>query len=195
MADKGIRIAISDQAVMAALDKLDAASDNRARAEHAIGAYFVTSTQRRFERQAGPDGKPWQRLSPRTANRRIGKGRRGYDNILRVTRRLEQSIIYAVDDHEIAWGSNVVYAAIQHLGGEIEQPERQQTIHQHYDAKTDTFDPKFRTKRRANFSRDVTVAAHKVEIPARPYLGIDDADRREILAIIEDHYRTEGGLQ
>lgn len=195
MADKGIRITLSDEPVIAALNKLDAATDNRAQAEHAIGAYLVTSTQRRFERQAGPDGAPWKGLSPRTANRRIGKGRRGYDNILRVTRRLEQSIVYAVDDHEIAWGSNVVYAAIQHLGGEIEQPERHQTIHQNYDAKTDTFDPKFRSKRRANFSRDVTVAAHKVTIPGRPYLGLDDADRREILAIIEDHYRTEGGLQ
>jgi len=196
MADKGIRITFSDQAVQQALDRLDAASDNRAAAEHAIGAYLVTSTQRRFERETGPDGQPWRGLSPRTANQRIGKkGRRGFDNILRVSRRLEQSIVYAVDGHEIAWGSNVVYAAIQHLGGEIEQPERQQTIYQNYDAKTDTFDPKFRTKRRSNFARDVTVKEHSVTIPGRPYLGIDDADRAAILSIVEEHYRLEGGLQ
>jgi phage virion morphogenesis protein len=196
MADKGIRIAISDQPVLAALDRLEAATNNRADAENAIGAYLVTSTQRRFEKEAAPDGQPWKRLSPRTASQRVGRnGRRGHDNILRVTRRLEQSIVYAVDDHEIAWGSNVVYAAIQHLGGEIEQPERQQTIYQNYDAKTDTFDARFRTKRRSNFARDVKVKAHKVAIPARPYLGIDDADRAEILAIINDHYRTDGGLQ
>ncbi|WP_440411143.1 phage virion morphogenesis protein [Neorhizobium petrolearium] len=195
MADKGIRITISDAPVLAALDRLEAATNNRAEAEDAIGAYLVTSTQRRFEREVGPDGQPWKRLSPRTANRRIGNRRRGFENILRVSRRLEQSIVYAVDDHEIAWGSNVVYAAIQHLGGEIEQPERQQTIYQNYDARTDTFDPKFRTKRRSNFARDVSVSAHTITIPARPYIGLDAADRKEILAIVEDHYRTEGGLQ
>ncbi|QIO60685.1 phage virion morphogenesis protein [Rhizobium leguminosarum] len=195
MADKGIRITVSDAPILAALDRLEAATDNRSQAEDAIGAYLVTSTQRRFEREIGPDGQPWRRLSARTANRRIGTGRRGYENILRVTRRLEQSFVFATENHEIAWGSNVVYAAIQDQGGEIEQPERQQTIYQNYDAKTDTFDPKFRTKRRSNFARDVKVKAHTVTIPGRPYLGIDDADRKEILAIIEDHYRTEGGLQ
>lgn len=195
MAEKGIRVTVSDQPVLAALDRLEAATNNRADAEHAIGAYLVTSTQRRFERETAPDGTRWQRLSPRTANQRIGNRRRGYDNMLRVTRRLEQSIVYAVNAHEINWGSNLVYAAIQHLGGEIEQAERQQTIYQNYDAKTDTFDARFRTKRRSNFARDVTVKAHTVTIPARPYLGIDDADRTEILAIVADHFRTDGGLQ
>lgn len=195
MERKGIRVTVSDQPVLAALDRLEAATVNRADAEHAIGAYLVNSTQRRFERETAPDGTPWQRLSPRTANRRIGNRRRGYDNKLRVTRRLEQSIVYSVDAHEISWGSNVVYAAIQHLGGEIEQAERQQTIYQNYDAKTDTFDARFRSKRRSNFARDVNVKAHTITIPGRPYLGLDDDDRTEILAIIGDHFRTDGGLQ
>lgn len=194
---EGIKITISEAPILAALDKLAAATDNRREAEDAIGAYLVTSTQRRFEKQTDPDGKPWRALSPRTAARRIGSGRRGYENILRVRGRLQQSIVYAIDDaeHEIAWGSNVVYAAIQDQGGEIEQAERQQTIYQNYDARTDTFDPKFRTKRRSNFARDVTVKAHTVKIPARPYMGLDDDDRKEILAIIDNFYRTEGGLQ
>ena len=195
MADKGIRIGISDAAVLTALARLESATEHRASAENAIGAYLVTSTQRRFETEIGPDGVPWKRLSPRTANKRIGRRRRGFENILRVSRRLEQSVVYAVDDHDIAVGSNVVYAAIQHLGGEIEQPERQQTIFQNYDAKSDTFDQRFRKPSRSNFARDVTVKAHTITIPGRPYLGIDEADRKEILAIIEDHFRSEGGLQ
>lgn len=195
MADKGIRIGISDATVLSALARLESATEHRASAENAIGAYLVTSTQRRFEKEIGPDGVPWKRLSPRTANKRIGRRRRGFENILRVSRRLEQSVVYAVDDHEIAVGSNVVYAAIQHLGGEIEQPERQQTIFQNYDSKSDTFDQRFRKPSRSNFARDVTVKAHTISIPGRPYLGIDETDRKEILAIIEDHFRSEGGLQ
>lgn len=193
----GIRITISEAPILAALARLGAATDNRSEAEDAIGRYLVTSTQRRFEREQDLDGKPWKRLSPRTAARRIGSKRRGFENILRVSERLQQSIVYAIDDaeHEIAWGSNVPYAAIQDQGGEIEKAERQQTIYQNYDKRTDTFDPRFRTKRRSNFARDVTVKAHTIKIPARPYMGLDDDDRKKILAIIESHYRTEGGLE
>ncbi|QND45203.1 phage virion morphogenesis protein (plasmid) [Rhizobium lusitanum] len=191
MTDKGIRLEVREDQIIAGLEKLDAANGSLSDANNAIGAYLVTSTQRRFERETGPDGKPWQRLKPRTAARRI-KGRpRGYANILRVSRRLEQSIVYEADDEGIAVGTNVIYAAIQHLGGTIAMPERQQTIYQNYDAKTDTLDQTFRTRGRSNFARDVTVGAHEIKIPGRPYLGIDDADRTEIAAIIEDHYLGE----
>ena len=92
-------------------------------------------------------------------------------------------------------GTNVPYAAAHQLGAEIEMEERQQTIYQHYDSRTDTFDPKFRTKRRSNFARDVTVKAHTITIPARPYLGADDADRAEVTEIVAEFYREKAGLQ
>jgi len=194
MASKGITLVVEDSSLLA-LDRIDAATDRRAEVLDAIGAYLLTATQRRFERETAPDGQRWQRLSPRTARRRINGRERGYNNILRVSRRLEQSIFHDVVDDQLMIGSNLPYAAIHQLGGEIEMPERQQTIFQHYDAKTDTFDQRFRTKRRSNFARDVTVSAHTITMPARPYLGIDDADRAEISEIIAEHYRTVGGAQ
>jgi phage virion morphogenesis protein len=193
--NEGIRVKISDEAILAGLDRLDAATINRKDANNAIGAYFVTATQRRFERETGPDGKPWHRLKPRTAAARIGAHRRGYENMLRVSNRLYSSIVYDAEADDITVGTNVAYAAIQQLGGTIEMPERQQTIYQNYDAKTDVLDPTFRRKARSNFARDVTIGAHTVTLPGRPYLGVDDADRKEVLAIIEDHFRSEGGLQ
>ena len=192
---KGIRLLVDDEQVFVGLNKLDAATGNRQAAEAAIAAYLVTSTQRRFERGIDPDGKPWQRLKPRTAARRIKGRSRGYDSSRRVTRRLEQSIVGDVENHEIRVGSSVEYAAIHHLGGEIKMPERQQTIYQHYDAKADVLDPRFRKRGRSNFARDVTVGEHSIKIPARPYLGLDTEDRTEILTIIEDHFKQEGGLQ
>lgn len=195
MAAEGIRFELDAAEVFRGLDLVDVAADDKAELLSRVGAYFVTSTQRRFERETGPDGQRWQRLSPRTAKQRIGRRERGFDNILRVSRRLEQSITSIVAGDEVHVGTNVVYAAAQHFGAEIEMQERQQTIYQRYDSRTDTFDPKFRTKRRSNFARDVTVKAHTVTIPARPYLGADDADRAEVAEIVADFYREKAGLQ
>ena len=187
VAADGIRIVVDDAVVMSALSRLE--TRDRSDAMHAIGAYLVTATQQRFEREQGPDGKPWQRLSPRTANKRIGKRRRGYNNILRLSLNLSGNINYDADGKQVAVGTNVPYAAIQHLGGVIKQPARRQTIHQRYDAKSDTLDQRFVKRSRSNFARDVDVAAHEITIPSRPYLGISDEDRAEILEIVADTER------
>lgn len=195
MAAEGIRIELDATEVLGGFNLVDAAADDKAELLSRIGGYLVTSTQRRFERETGPDGQRWTRLSPRTAKRRINGRARGYDNVLRVSRQLEQSITSIVAGDEVHVGTNVPYAAAHQLGAEIEVEERQQTIYQHYDSRTDTFDPKFRTKRRSNFARDVTVKAHTVTIPARPYLGVDDADRAEVTEIVAEFYREKAGLQ
>lgn len=192
MAD-GVRLEVNDEAVTRQLDQVAGIEGAKREILDPFGGYMVTSTQRRFERETAPDGSPWQRLSPRTAAKRIRGRRRGFENILRVTRRLEQSIVYKISGNELHVGSNVEYAAAHQLGAEIEVAERQQTIFQHYDAKTDTFDQRFRKRSRSNFARDVTVPAHTIPVPARAYLGIDDADRRELGNIVTD-FMGERGL-
>lgn len=187
MAADGIRITVDDSAVLAGLSRLE--QRDRSDAMHAIGAYLVTATQLRFEREQGPDGRSWQRLSPRTANKRIGKSRRGYDHILRVKNRLYSSVTYRAAPESLAVGTNVAYAAIQHEGGVIRQPARRQTIFQRYEPKSDTLDQGFVKRSRSNFARDVDVAAHEITIPSRPYLGISDEDRAEILQIVADTER------
>lgn len=190
---EGVRIKINDAAVLQQLGVIDGIEADKREVLEPFGAYVVTATQRRFELETAPDGVRWPQLSPRTAAKRI-KGRvRGFFNILRVTRRLEQSITYQVRNDELHVGSNVAYAAAHQLGAEIDVQERQQTIYQHYDAKTDTFDQKFRRKSRSNFARDVAVKAHTIPIPARAYLGIDDGDRSELGTIITD-FMAERGL-
>lgn len=187
MAADGIRIVVVDAVVMSELSRLE--QRDRSDAMHAIGGYLVTATQQRFEREQGPDGRPWQQLSPRTANKRIGKTRRGYDHILRVKNRLYSSVTYRAAADSLAVGTNVAYAAIQHEGGVIKQPARRQTIHQRYDPKSDTLDQRFVKRSRSNFARDVDVKAHEITIPPRPYLGISDEDRAEILQIVADTER------
>ncbi|TFF20538.1 phage virion morphogenesis protein [Jiella endophytica] len=191
MAAAGIRITVDDAAVMGALSRLE--TRERGDAMNAIGAYLVTATQQRFEREQGPDGKPWQRLSPRTANKRIGRSRRGYEHILRVKSRLYSSITYRADAASLAVGTNVKYAAIQQLGGTMEQSARRQTIYQRYDPKSGEIDQRFVKRSRSNFAREVDVKAHTITIPARPYLGISDEDRAELLEIIADTERRALG--
>ncbi|PZO81606.1 MAG: phage virion morphogenesis protein [Mesorhizobium amorphae] len=187
MAAEGIRIVVDDAAAQGAIARLQAATTDLGPAMSAIGAALVTSTQRRFERQAGPDGKGWKALSPRTANKRItSKRRRGTENILRVSGRLYSSIVSEASDTEVSVGTNVIYAAVQQLGADITMPERQQTVYQTFNEKTGDVTG-FTRRSRANLARDFKVGAHTVSVPARPFLGVSEGDRKEILDIVADH--------
>jgi phage virion morphogenesis protein len=186
----GIRLLLDERPLLAMLGQLQRAAEDPRRAYDAIGAYLVTATQRRFERETGPDGRRWQKLSPRTANRRIGRSRRGYDHILRVRNRLYQSIVYEAADNQVAVGTNLVYAAIQQLGGSVIIPERDQDIHLSTGKGRRRF---VRASAKRMETRRVHIGAHTITIPARPYLGIDQEDEAQIQAIVEDFFREEAG--
>lgn len=180
----GVRIVIDDDQIAAALSGLAARGSDLGAAMHAIGAAMLAKTQQRFQRQAGPDGNPWTPLRPRTAARRIGRRRRGQDNILRVSNRLYSSLTYEATEAAVSVGSNAVYAAIHQLGGTIKAAARQQTINLVRRNGRTRF---AKAGARGAVEREVSVGAHTITIPARPYLGVDEADRAEILAIIADH--------
>lgn len=159
-----------------------------------VGGYILFSTQRRFETETGPDGAKWQRLSPRTAKARIGRRRaRGADHILRLSNRLYKSLTMQSDDNSAQVGTNVEYAAIHQFGGEIEIAERRQSLSL----------KEVRGSKRSRFVRagtkgatikDATIGAHIIPIPARPYLGINDADREEIGVVAVEALRREADL-
>lgn len=188
MTGASIQIRSNDAEIAARLEGAGAALGDLRPTMSAIGAAMLFSTQRRFETKTAPDGQPWRPLAPRTARERAKRGRSPSD-ILRDTGRLYQSLTYQVSASgstaTVEWGSNVVYAAIHQFGGTIEVGERTRTIYQAYDAKTDIYDPRFRKKAKSNFARDVKVKAHRITIPARPYLGVNDADREAIVETID----------
>ncbi|SIR43185.1 phage virion morphogenesis (putative tail completion) protein [Rhizobium sp. RU35A] len=170
-----------------ALNRLVVNSQNSAEIMDAIAGHLLFSTQRRFETETAPDGQQWKQLSPRTAAVRRGRSKRGFNHILRDRLRLYESLQTSSDATSAVVGTNVVYAAIHQFGGPIEKTARTATIYQNYNAKTDTFDQRFRSKARSNFARDVTIKAHVIDMPARPYLGFNDDDRAAIAEIIADH--------
>lgn len=126
-----------------------------------IGASLVTSTQHRFETGRGPDGEPWQpSIRAKAQGGRTLVGR-GH---------LRDSVTHEPTSDAVTVGSNLVYAAIHQLGGAVQ-------------ARTDGYltmkIPGVGWRRKKS-----------VEIPARPFLGIDADDEAMIAEEVED-YLTE----
>ncbi|MBX9944947.1 MAG: phage virion morphogenesis protein [Reyranella sp.] len=121
----------------------------------AIGAYLVASTQRRFERQAGPDGTPWKP----SIRAQIEGGWTLLDS-----GHLRSSIAHAATRDTVEVGSNRIYAAIHQLGGTIRARNA----------------PNLRFRIGGRW-----ISKPSVTIPARPFLGLDQEDELEIDAIVQ----------
>lgn len=189
MAAEGIQLRVVDQEVLATLDRIERLADHPAPIMSAIAGYMVSTVQRHFQREMGPDGK-WAPLSPRTAAKRVGRRRRGAANILRVSGRLYSSITGESDDTSAAVGTNVLYAAIQQLGGTVKIPAREQDLHF---GKTNRGRRFVKAAAKRKETMRVKIGAHEVKIPARPYLYLTDEDQADIIHIVEDAFRAEAG--
>jgi phage virion morphogenesis protein len=180
----GVSITLDDHELREALKALGRLAVSWRGPLSKAGDYLVRSTQRRIETgTTAPDGTAWPQLSARYARRKKGPG------MLReqgMAGGLMGSIHYRVSGDTVQVGSNKAYARIHQLGGDISQGERTQTVYRHANLRTGALKPGFVKRANSNFATDHKVKARRFSIPARPYLGVSDADRREILAIFRD---------
>lgn len=190
MAVEGIQIRVVDQEIGRTLDRIDRVAANPGAIMQDVAGYLVTATQRHFETETGSDGK-WPRLSPRTAAKRIGRRKRGFDNMLRVSNRLYSSIVGEATASEAMVGTNAVQAALQNFGGKVEIPAREQEIHL---GRTNRGWRFTRASAKRKQTRQVSMKAHTVTIPAREFLYLTDADHAEITDIAAEGFRREAGL-
>lgn len=145
-----------------------------------LGEYLQTSTQDRFTTQTAPDGTPWQPLKARYARRK----KYNPDKILTLRGYLRSGIRHQVTgDDSVEVGANLAYAAIHQLGGTIDMPARQATVRYRSVAGRTLFASR---KHKRATERQVSIGKHQVVMPARPYLGISEADDQEIREIILD---------
>ena len=178
MAGTHITITVDDAQARAMLERLGEPGTQDLMPR--LGEYLQASTQKRFKTQTAPDGTAWQPLQPRYARRK----KYAKDKILTLRGYLRSGIHYQVTgDAEVQVGSNTKYAAIHQFGGAIEKPARQATVRYRSEAGRVLFAGK---KHQGATERQVTIPAHQVNMPARPYLGISAADDAEIRAIILD---------
>jgi phage virion morphogenesis protein len=122
-----------------------------------IGASLVVSTQRRFELGKGPDGSPWP-----PSYRALAQG----GKTLLDTARLFQSLTHVASDSGVEVGTNVLYAGVHQFGATIAAKSA----------------PYLHFKAGGRWAKKKSVT-----IPARPFLGVDDEDEAEILAIAGDY--------
>jgi phage virion morphogenesis protein len=184
MAD--ILVSISDAEIRSNLDRLQAAGAEITPMLREIGDALVARTMLRFERGTGPTGTPWPPFA-RSTLARMARGRRGAGaKLLQDRGILRQSITRRIFNSVLEVGTNVAYAAIHQFGGTIERASRTQTIYQRYDERTGVLKPRFVRKASSNFARDVSVGAHVIRIPARPFMDLNlDGDRAVVMQILE----------
>lgn len=154
------------EAVDAAIARLAAATGNLLPAFQDVGEYLVEATKARFREGKGPDGVAWAPKSPATIARYRARGDGNLTKpLIGPTRRLSSEISYGASPGGVAVGSSLIYAAVHQLGA-----------------------------RKGEFgktSRGAPVPWGR--IPARPFLGIDRDDERNIVEIFEEHLDPENG--
>lgn len=158
----GKSITVASAEVEAALATLYAAAGDLRPALKNIGEAGVQSTKQRFIDEKDPQGKPWKDL-----NELYAKTKKGPGKLKGQTRALSQIVYQLADDDGVEWGSNEIYARIHNEGGEI-RPKNAAAL---------------------MFSMGgQDFAVKKVTIPQRQFLGTNQADIDEILAIVQDHF-------
>jgi len=138
-----------------------------------IGQSLLSSIANRFSRGAGPDGSPW----PPSLRVLAHGGKTLID-----TGNLFHRFTSRETDTSVEVGTNVIYAAIQQFGGTVRHAQREQVLHFKHNSRTGT--TRFtKPNKRATFAQKVQIGAYTTKIPARPFIGLDDADEREITEI------------
>lgn len=171
--------------LQAALQRMKTLGERPRAIWDAIGQYGESSTRARFKSQTGPDGQKWK---PSKRAQKTG----GQTLVLKA--HLLRSISYKATNAGAQWGSNRVYAAIHQFGGQIQKLAFSSTLR----LRTGKGGALLRQKDHAHLAvfakathknavqRRYTVGAHTINMPARPYLGVNAADGIEILQIAAD---------
>lgn len=175
-----IRMQVSGEAALRdAQDRLNQLGARPAQLWKVLANYGENSTRTRFKLGIGPDGSKWK------VSQRVRKN--GGQTLVKSTRLL-RSISSNYSNSGAAWGSNVAYARIHQLGGKIDRLAYSSTLR----LRTNAAGRLLRQKdyshlavfARANHKRAVerryTVGAHAINMPARPYLGVNAEDVREM---------------
>lgn len=146
---------VDNAEVLAALRNLIALGRDASPAMADIAAHGENSTRMRFRTETAPDGTPWKA----SLRARITGGR-----TLTQDGHLSGSVSGSHGRDFAEWGVNRIYAAIQQFSGTIRAKGKALRFR--------LFGGGFATVK-------------SVTLPARPYLGVSDTDRTDILDIIQ----------
>lgn len=164
-----IKISIDSSAIKAKLEKIKNIDTKPLMQQ--IATDMKNQVDIRFRKCEGPDGTKWAELSPAT----IAQRRKNSTKPLNDTGDTRNTIVSYSDEVTAIVGTNHkidkagrVSAAVHQYGAEIDKKERKGTMN--WKVRKDG-KMKLAKKSKANFETDVTIKAHTVRIPARPFLG------------------------
>ena len=157
-----IQIDWDDRHVQAAIARLAETGHDLTPLMRDIGEELLNSTRERFASMTAPDGSDWAKLSDVT----LAKKKKNRDRILVEeggATSLSGQLVYRAGANEVEIGSTKVYASTHQFGAD-----------------------------KGAFG---TNAAGRLipwgDIPARPFLGLSNADRKAIEEIVADHLRHQ----
>lgn len=179
----GIKLTIDDTDIQKALTKLAKASSDLSIPMAQVGEHILHTTRERFRTQQSPDGIPWQALSKKY------KKKRNKDKILTERGHLQGQLVMQSNKDSAAVGSNRIYAAIHQFGGDINMPARQRELF-FKRTKDGGVSNKFVKPKKSDFSQTVITGSYSIKIPARPYLGLSDTDKKKVLSILTNHLKS-----
>lgn len=130
----------------------------------AIARQGVASTRRRFQTGSAPDGTPWK------------KGKKKTGQTLIVSSLLLRSVVDRPPEaNAVEWGSNREYAGVHQFGftGSVQVPAHTRVVRKIFGRPT-----------KAPVVQSVRAHARKMDIPARPYLGVSNEDGSKFASIL-----------
>lgn len=164
-----ITIEFNDAEIEAALDNLAAALTDMSPVMNEIGMALVASTEQRFNDTQAPDGSQWAARSPVTLANYARRGE-SFGPVLHKSGTLRQFIDHQYGPDEVTIGSSTIYAAVQQFGAEQGA----------FGAAVGRTKPSEKRKT----SQDYFVPIPWGNIPARPFIGVSEADRVAVLDIV-----------
>ncbi|WP_374342582.1 phage virion morphogenesis protein [Azonexus sp.] len=158
------KIKVDDAQVLGALNRLLALGRDASPAMREVADLGEASTRLRFRLERGPDGQRWK---PSLRAQMAGGRTLTKDGHL-------GGSINSQSGHDFAeWGVNRIYAAIHQFGGEIRA--------------------KAGGALKFPLPNGGFAVVKAVRMPARPFLGVNDDDRDDILEVFERHIGSATG--
>ena len=158
------RVTIKSDSVLAVLSRLALDPTDKRGLLNDIGVGLADNTRIRFVDQRSPDGDPWV-----PSLRALAEG----GETLRDTGRLMASITHNVLPDGVEVGTNVPYAAPLHFGATI-RPTAGQYL-------------------RFPVPGAGWATVSEVELPARPFLGLDADDEQYVVDVVSQFLNTPTG--
>ena len=160
-----ITVEINDAEVTAAFARISAHLTDLSDLMNEVGMFLVASTEQRFKDTEAPDGSKWAPRSATTIKHYQRTGQK-FGAVLYKTGDLSKSVFHAYDAKSVTVGTNLIQSAVMQFG-----------------AGQGAFGASIGKDKKG---RDHFHTIPWGNIPARPFIGLSDNDRTNVLDTVAE---------